>query len=250
MIWTFNHQINPFGQKFFILIRGSRRHIMTVLLHTVMRMGYKLLGSGKNFPGIFRTWQKGLTFVYFLMWQHACCRLQVQLWFGLIQSFHLVLPLGNKARMSRISYAAWVTHWGFYALGRLLHGILQKEKRGWLSCACLSFNSFCTFFLSWFCLEYTCFFLEIFYCREQKSHFLFIFVFFHHDIEWRGEENVKPSRFCEYIQVTISDQSLEFCAFSQTLQMHWNATCLCPVMMMQLQQVITSLHSIVPAVLN
>jgi hypothetical protein len=32
--------------------------------------------------------------------------------------------------------------------------------------------------------------------------------------------------------------------------MHWNGTCLCPVMMMQLQQVITSLHSIVPAVLN
>lgn len=195
MIWTFNHQINPFGQKFFILIRGSRRHIMTVLLHTVMRMGYKLLGSGKNFPGIFRTWQKGLTFVYFLMWQHACCRLQVQLWFGLIQSFHLVLPLGNKARMSRISYAAWVTHWGFYALGRLLHGILQKEKRGWLSCACLSFNSFCTFFLSWFCLEYTCFFLEIFYCREQKSHFLFIFVFFHHDIEWRGGGECKAVTF-------------------------------------------------------
>lgn len=39
---------------------------MTVLLHTVMRMGNKLLGSGKNFPGIFRTWQKGLTFVYLM----------------------------------------------------------------------------------------------------------------------------------------------------------------------------------------
>lgn len=217
-----------------------------------MRMGYKLLGSGKNFPGIFRTWQKGLTFVYFLMWQHACCRLQVQLWFGLIQSFHLVLPLGNKARMSRISYAAWVTHWGFYALGRLLLGILQKEKRGWLSCACLSFNSFCTFFLSWFCLEYTSFFFSgNFLLQRAKKPLSFHLCFFHNDIEWSGEENVKPSRFCEYTQFTkVSDQSLEFCAFSQTLQMHWNGTCLCPVMMMQLQQVITSLHSIVPAVLN
>lgn len=169
-----------------------------------MRMGYKLLGSGKNFPGIFRTWQKGLTFVYFLMWQHACCRLQVQLWFGLIQSFHLVLPLGNKARMSRISYAAWVTHWGFYALGRLLLGILQKEKRGWLSCACLSFNSFCTFFLSWFCLEYTSFFFSgNFLLQRAKKPLSFHLCFFHNDIEWSGEENVKPSRFCEYTQFTI-----------------------------------------------
>lgn len=142
------------------------------------------------------------------MWQHACCRLQVQLWFGLIQSFHLVLPLGNKAHMSRISYAAWVTHWGFYALGRLLLGILQKEKRGWLSCACLSFNSFCTFFLSYDCfvLNTLVFFWKFFIAESKKATF-FSSLFFPSWYRMEGGGECKPSRFCEYIQFTINKWS-------------------------------------------
>lgn len=166
-------------------------------------------------------------FTWFFLWEtRPACRgshMQLEL---LIEAFTLwegcCLVFSKKKRGDGWVALVWV----------LIHSVL-------FSCHDFVLNTLVFFFSGNFLLQ------------RAKKPLSFHLCFFHNDIEWSGEENVKPSRFCEYTQFTkVSDQSLEFCAFSQTLQMHWNGTCLCPVMMMQLQQVITSLHSIVPAVLN
>lgn len=118
-------------------------------------------------------------FTWFFLWEtRPACRgshMQLEL---LIEAFTLwegcCLVFSKKKRGDGWVALVWV----------LIHSVL-------FSCHDFVLNTLVFFFSGNFLLQ------------RAKKPLSFHLCFFHNDIEWSGEENVKPSRFCEYTQFTI-----------------------------------------------